>query len=55
MIDEAVAATERVRHILGEGKARDAWESFANGYISVHLLSPRYRLQQLISAVASGV
>ncbi|KAH9944603.1 isoprenoid synthase domain-containing protein [Amylocystis lapponica] len=48
VIDDTVAAVERIREILGEGPARDAWEGFAAGYISVHTMSPRYRLQEII-------
>ncbi|GBE82198.1 predicted protein [Sparassis crispa] len=50
VIGETAAAAERVRHILGEGEARDAWESFARGYIGVHTCSPRYRLQEVIGS-----
>lgn len=46
--DETVAAVGRIRTILGEGEARDAWENFATGYISVHTGNPRYRLQEII-------
>ncbi|CCL98542.1 uncharacterized protein FIBRA_00542 [Fibroporia radiculosa] len=47
-VDETVAAHHRIRSILGEGAARDAWDSFANGYISFHLGDPRYRLRDLL-------
>ncbi|GBE86169.1 predicted protein [Sparassis crispa] len=36
LIDETVAASERIRHILGEGEARDAWERL---HQRAHLLS----------------
>ncbi|KAI0941721.1 terpene cyclase [Taiwanofungus camphoratus] len=48
VVDETVAAVARIRSILGEGKARDAWEDFATGYISAHASIPRYRLQEVI-------
>ncbi|KAH9944601.1 isoprenoid synthase domain-containing protein [Amylocystis lapponica] len=48
VIDETVDALCRVRDVLGEGEARDAWENFARGYIGFHTGSPRYRLQEII-------
>ncbi|PCH34384.1 terpenoid synthase [Wolfiporia cocos MD-104 SS10] len=48
VVDETVAAYEKTCAILGEGDAKDAWVSFAEGYIQFHLLSPRYRLQELL-------
>lgn len=47
VIDESVSASERVRAILGEGDARDAWDAFVRGYIKFHIDDPRYRLRQL--------
>ena len=43
-----VAAYERTCAILGDGEAKDAWVSFAEGYIQFHLFSPRYRLRELL-------
>ncbi|PCH34034.1 terpenoid synthase [Wolfiporia cocos MD-104 SS10] len=48
VIDDTVVAVERVRRILGEGAARAAWESFATGYITVHIENPRYRLGEIL-------
>ena len=48
VIDEAVAAAQRVRRMLGDGKARKAWDSFERGYISAG--DPRYRLQDVLGA-----
>ena len=48
LIDEVAASVESVRKILGEGKARDAFESFARGYLAFHTCSPRYRLMEII-------
>ncbi|KAH9840017.1 isoprenoid synthase domain-containing protein [Rhodofomes roseus] len=48
VIDETISIVERVRNILGEGPVRDAWESFAKGYITFHTHNPRYRLKELI-------
>lgn len=48
VIDETEAASQRVRQILGESDARDAWDSFAKGYISFHYGDPRYRLREII-------
>jgi len=50
LIEDTVAGVERVRAILGEGRARDAWEGFVAGYISFHIYSPRYRLTEIIDA-----
>ncbi|KZT00027.1 terpenoid synthase [Laetiporus sulphureus 93-53] len=48
VISDTVAAVERIRDILGEGEVRDAWESFAAGYIGVHMINPRYRLKDVL-------
>ncbi|KAH9926482.1 isoprenoid synthase domain-containing protein [Fomitopsis serialis] len=50
VIDEVVAASERIRRTLGEGPAREAWDSFERGYIRFHVGDPRYRLQDIIGA-----
>ena len=47
VIDEVVAATERIHAVLGTGPARDAWDSFEAGYIQFHFGDPRYRLQEV--------
>ncbi|KAI0927893.1 terpene cyclase [Taiwanofungus camphoratus] len=47
VINDTVVAMGRIRAILGEGEARDAWESFAKGYISSHFVNPRYRLRDV--------
>lgn len=47
---EVVAALERVKKHLGEGPARDAWDSFERGYVSFHLHNPRYRLREVVGA-----
>ena len=39
---------ERVRGILGKGKARDAWESFMEGSIRYYLQTPRYVLEEVL-------
>ncbi|KAI0724949.1 Trichodiene synthase-domain-containing protein, partial [Fomitopsis betulina] len=48
VVDETIVTVERIRNILGEGPVRDAWESFASGWIAFHTHSPRYRLKELI-------
>ncbi|KAH9926490.1 isoprenoid synthase domain-containing protein [Fomitopsis serialis] len=50
LIDEVVAAAERVRDHLGEGPVRDAWDNFEAGYIHYHIGNPRYRLQEVLGA-----
>ncbi|KZT01137.1 terpenoid synthase [Laetiporus sulphureus 93-53] len=47
-VNEAIATAERIRKLLGKGAARDAWDSFERGYTTFHLLSPRYRLQEIL-------
>ncbi|KAK7683864.1 hypothetical protein QCA50_013242 [Cerrena zonata] len=46
IVDRLVQRDETVRAILGEGKARDAWDSFTSGYIQFHLIAPRYKLNE---------
>ncbi|KAH9934269.1 Trichodiene synthase-domain-containing protein [Fomitopsis serialis] len=48
IVDETVVLVTRIRGILGDGPVRDAWESFAKGWLTFHLCSPRYRLKELI-------
>ncbi|KAI0732213.1 Trichodiene synthase-domain-containing protein [Fomitopsis betulina] len=48
VVDETIITVERIRNILGEGPVRDAWESFASGWIAFHTHSPRYRLKELV-------
>ncbi|KAH9830415.1 isoprenoid synthase domain-containing protein [Rhodofomes roseus] len=48
--DEVVNASQRIRRTLGEGRARDAWDSFERGYIGFHVGDPRYRLQDIFGA-----
>lgn len=48
VVEETITLVERIRNILGKGPARDAWESFARGWIAFHIHSPRYRLKDLI-------
>jgi len=47
VIDEVVAAAERIREHLGTGPARDAGDSFEAGYIWFHVGDARYRLQEV--------
>ncbi|KZT08515.1 terpenoid synthase [Laetiporus sulphureus 93-53] len=48
VVCDVADAVKRIHDILGKGPARDAWENFAAGYITVHTRSPRYRLQEVI-------
>ncbi|KAI0926369.1 terpene cyclase, variant 2 [Taiwanofungus camphoratus] len=47
-VDETVAASDRVRTILGEGEARDVWDTFIKGYVYFHIISTRYRLHEIL-------
>lgn len=48
VIDEWFAARERIRGMLPPGPPRAAWDSFEAGFVSMHLVLPRYRLQELL-------
>ena len=43
-----VLVIDKVRSILGEGNARDAWDSFVSGYTHFHLYCPRYKLCEIV-------
>ena len=45
--ERIVSIIERIRNILGDGRAREAWEDFASGYVHFHLC-PRYKLKEII-------
>ena len=46
--DKLVLVISRVRDILGEGKALDAWNQFVSGYTHFHLYCPRYKLNEIV-------
>ena len=48
VVDRLILRDETVRAILGIGMARDAWDSFTAGFTQFHILSPRYRLHEVI-------
>lgn len=48
VINYVITTTERTRGVLGEGRVRDAWESFAVGYLRYHLQNKRYRLAEIL-------
>lgn len=48
VIEKTMDAVERIRRILGDGGARDVFESFARGYIAFHFAAPRYRLHEVV-------
>ena len=52
VVDEILAkiltSNEKAKRILGEGKAREAWENFASGYTHYHLYCPRYKLNEVV-------
>ncbi|OCH85971.1 terpenoid synthase [Obba rivulosa] len=54
VIDEAVAARERIHDILGEGDIRDTWDAFVTGAIAFHVIDPRYRLQEILEDSCIG-
>ena len=46
--ERLVSIIERIRNILGDGQAREAWEDFASGYVHFHIFCPRYKLKEVI-------
>ncbi|OCH84681.1 terpenoid synthase [Obba rivulosa] len=48
VVDETVAAATRIRKLLGEGPARDAWDAFVKAYIAFHASTPKYRLHEIM-------
>ncbi|KAK7692764.1 hypothetical protein QCA50_004397 [Cerrena zonata] len=48
LAEQVISLTERIRKILGEGRAREAWEDFASGYVHFSLFSPRYRWKEVV-------
>ena len=48
LCDKLIFVIDRVRNILGEGKALDAWENFVSGYTHFHLYCPRYKLSEIV-------
>ena len=48
LVEKILKVTESVREILGEGRAREAWESFASGYVHFHLYCSRYQLEEVV-------
>ncbi|EMD37274.1 hypothetical protein CERSUDRAFT_113927 [Gelatoporia subvermispora B] len=48
VVDDTVAVASRVRKLLGEGPARDAWDVFVKNYIAFHVSTPKYRLREIM-------
>ncbi|CAL1716263.1 unnamed protein product [Somion occarium] len=48
IVERLIRSDENVRAILGEGKARDAWDSFTAGFAQFHIYAPRYKLHEVI-------
>ncbi|EMD31358.1 hypothetical protein CERSUDRAFT_78286 [Gelatoporia subvermispora B] len=48
VVNETVAAANRVRKLLDEGPARDVWDKFVRNFITFHASSPRYRLREIM-------
>ncbi|KAH9926483.1 uncharacterized protein B0H18DRAFT_1118971 [Fomitopsis serialis] len=57
VIDEWFVARDRIREMVPPGPAREAWDSFETGFVSLHLVLPRYRLQELLGGeyLATGL
>ena len=48
LVEKNINTTERIRKILGEGPAREAWEDFASGYVHFGLYCHRYRWKEVV-------
>ncbi|KAI0343533.1 terpenoid synthase [Trametopsis cervina] len=48
MLEELVKSVKQARVIIQDERARSTWEEFIEGYVAFHLLSPRYRLEELL-------
>lgn len=48
IINEWFAARARIRQMLPPGPPRAAWDGFEAGFVSLHLVLPRYRLQEVL-------
>ncbi|EMD37271.1 hypothetical protein CERSUDRAFT_105307 [Gelatoporia subvermispora B] len=48
IVDDTVAVANRVRKLLGEGSARDAWDVLVTNYIAFHVSTPKYRLREIM-------
>lgn len=48
VVKDTVEIVKRVRRILGEGSARDTWDTFVPVYIAFHASTPKYRLREIV-------
>ena len=48
LVEKIISTTGRIRSILGEGRAREAWENFASGFVHFGLFCPRYRWKEVV-------
>lgn len=48
LMEKIISAMEKVRKILGDGRAREAWETFATGFVQFSLSCPRYRMKEVV-------
>jgi hypothetical protein len=44
-----IASIERARTILKGDKEKEAWERLLEGYVAYHYMTPRYKLEELLS------
>ncbi|GJE96496.1 hypothetical protein PsYK624_126930 [Phanerochaete sordida] len=54
LLDGIVAAVDAARGILDGEKEREAWERWLTGFVSWHILTPRYRIASLVENGAEG-
>nr|BCX55500.1 sesquiterpene synthase [Phanerodontia chrysosporium] len=50
-MEDVIDAVNRGRQILQGEKERKAWDSFLVGYVAFHFISPRYKLERLLSGM----
>ncbi|KAI0073462.1 terpenoid synthase [Panus rudis PR-1116 ss-1] len=48
IMERVILLVERIRGTLGEGKEREAFESFAVGCVRFHIYNTRYRLREVL-------
>jgi hypothetical protein len=49
LVREVIESIDRARSILKGEKEKEVWEKFLAGYVAYHWMTPRYKLQELLS------
>ncbi|KAI0792632.1 isoprenoid synthase domain-containing protein [Abortiporus biennis] len=48
LIDQTVTIVDRIRVLVVDGEAREAWECFLAGFTQFHLSAERYKLKEIV-------